>query len=141
MTVGRNARPCGAVEPGLLAILPLLGGQTLTSKQFPDQRARAPAELFRSQSLNPSVAGRLVGGPVLAGTAAQEVEVRALGGLEHVIEVELSVAARERDRGRRPPRPSPRELLVRDVECEAPARDVELDLIAVLDQCQRAADR
>src|SRR3989475_225184 len=74
-----------------------------------------------------------------AALAHEKVEVRALVRLQHVIEVQAPVAARERRLGLFP-FPAPlRELIVRYEELQASLRDVELDLVAVLDQRERAA--
>src|SRR2546426_9692325 len=62
----------------------------------------------------------------------EEVELRALVRLQHVIEIQAPVAARERRLGLLP-FPAPlRELVLRHQELEPSLRDVELDLVAVL---------
>src|SRR5882762_10674446 len=69
-----------------------------------------------------------------AALAGEEVEVRAFVRLQHVIEIQAPVAARERRLGRFP-FPAPlRELLLRNEELEPALRDVELDFVAVLDE-------
>ena len=73
--------------------------------------------------------------------AAQEVEVHALVGLEHVVEEHARVAARRRGRPRGPGGAAARQLLVAHVQRQPSVRHVELDEVAVLDEGERAADR
>ena len=68
----------------------------------------------------------------LARTRLEEVEVAALVGLEHVVEVERAVAAAVVRRARRPLREAPGDLVVRQVEVEPAGVDVEHDRVAVL---------
>src|SRR5438445_5119320 len=75
------------------------------------------------------------------GSSAQEVEVRPLVRLEHVVEEEAAVAARKPGWPWLPRRSAPRELLVTHAERELPLRHLELDLVAVADERQRPADR
>src|SRR5947209_9051902 len=64
-----------------------------------------------------------------AALAHEKVEVRALVRLQHVIEVQAPVAARERRFGLLP-FPAPlRELVLRHQEVEPSLRDVELDFV------------
>src|SRR5712691_13263986 len=63
----------------------------------------------------------------------EEVEIRALVRLQHVIEIQAPVAAFARRFGLLP-FPAPlRELVVRYKQLQPALRDVELDLVAVLD--------
>src|SRR5664280_434699 len=64
-----------------------------------------------------------------AAPADQEVEVDAFVGLQHVIDVELPVAAAERRRRPLPVLHARRELGIADVEMNAPIGHVELDEI------------
>src|SRR5262249_53581098 len=82
-------------------------------------------------------------GHLMAAGPNQEVEVRALVGLHHVVDVQALPApgrgrvAGDRAGGRLPPR----EVLRRDVDVKPPRRDVELDDVAGADQAQRAPGR
>src|SRR5213596_559430 len=70
----------------------------------------------------------------VAALAGEEVEIRALVRLQHVIEIQAPVAALKRRLGLLP-FPSPlRELVVRYEQLQLALRDVELDLVAVLDE-------
>src|SRR5712691_11367318 len=76
-----------------------------------------------------------------AALAHEKVEIRAFVRLQHVIEVQAPVAARERRLGLLP-LPAPlRELILRYEELQPALRDVELDLVAVLDEREGAARR
>src|SRR5262245_66020917 len=71
----------------------------------------------------------------------QKIQVRALVRLQNVVVVELPVAALE-VRLRRLPAPAALcELLLGHEEIELPLLHVERDLVAVLDQRERAAGR
>src|SRR5439155_14229661 len=74
-----------------------------------------------------------------AALADQEVEVGAVVGLQHVVEVKAPVAARERRRGFLPRFLSARELPRWNLQRQFSLRDVELDLVAVFNQSERAA--
>src|SRR2546422_11642179 len=71
--------------------------------------------------------------------AAEVVEVASLVGLQHVIEEQPAVAAREVRRARLPDRLPPRPLLVTDAPRERAPRGVQLDLITVARARQRPA--
>src|SRR6267143_3145035 len=76
-----------------------------------------------------------------AALAHEKVEIRAFVCLQHVVEIPAPVAPRERGL-RLFPFPAPlRELLLRNKELEPALRDVELDFVAVLDECEHAARR
>src|SRR5439155_1518888 len=98
-------------------------GQVVPSKEMaaPGLAVRRPRRVLRANR----------------GSPAQEVEVRPLVRLEHVVEEEAAVAAREPRRPWLPRRSSPRELLTAHAERERPLRHVELDLVAVADERQR----
>src|SRR5881396_396405 len=72
-----------------------------------------------------------------AALAHEKVEIRAFVRLQHVIEIKAPVAARERRLGLFPFSAPLRELLLRNEELEPALRDVELDLVAVLDERER----
>src|SRR5712691_5853355 len=77
----------------------------------------------------------------VAALSREEIEVRAFVRLQHVIEIQAPVAARERRLGLFP-FPAPlRELIVRYEQLQPALRDVELDFVAVLDERERAARR
>src|SRR5467141_266456 len=76
-----------------------------------------------------------------AALAGEEVEVRAFVRLQHVIEVQAPVAALEGRLRRLPFFPTGRKLLLRDEQLQPALRDVELDLVAVFDERERAARR
>src|SRR5262245_65775386 len=69
----------------------------------------------------------------------QEVEVRALIGLEDVVVVEAPVASLERGLGRAPLGTPLLQLAVVDQQFQPALGHVELDLVAVLDQREHAA--
>src|SRR5207245_7237824 len=75
----------------------------------------------------------------VAASPHEEVEIRALVRLQHVIEIQAPVAAFKRRYGLLP-FPAPLcELFVRYEQLQPALRDVELDLVAVLDERERAA--
>src|SRR5689334_13374891 len=69
----------------------------------------------------------------------EEVEVRALVGLEDVVVVEPPVAALERGPGRLPPGFALLQFGIRHMKLQSSFRYVQLDLVAVLDQSEHAA--
>src|SRR4026207_577444 len=71
----------------------------------------------------------------------EEVEIRALMGLEDVVEVKLPVSAIERRRRWLPLRLPVLKFRIGNEELQLALRDVELDAVAVLHQRQRAAGR
>src|SRR5512132_2954141 len=71
--------------------------------------------------------------------ADQEIEVRALVGLQYVIEIELPVASGERCFRFLPFLFSPLNLAGRNQKVQFPLRDIEFNDVAVLDQRQHAA--
>src|SRR5207237_54604 len=70
----------------------------------------------------------------------EEIEVAALVSLEDVLEVEPAVAAAVSGRGRPPLSAAAGQLGVGDVQLEAAAGDVQLDLVAIAHERERAAD-
>ena len=74
-----------------------------------------------------------------AAATDQEIEVAALIGLEHMIEIELLVTARHRRRRRRPGGAARLEFLIGHLDLEAAFGDIEDDHIALLHQRQRTA--
>ena len=75
------------------------------------------------------------------GARLEEVEVAALVGLRHVLLVEHRPAALVAARRRCPGGAAPRELVVVDVQVDAPRRHVERDPVAGRHQRERPADR
>src|SRR5205807_2135852 len=71
---------------------------------------------------------------------AEEIEVAALVGLENVLEVEPAVAAGVGGGGRAPLGATAGQLAFGHVQGEAATGDVQLDLVAVADEGERAAD-
>src|SRR2546426_8858467 len=76
-----------------------------------------------------------------AALADEKIEVGAFARLQHVIEVQLPVAALERRRGQLPVLSSLEENVFRHQEHQPALFDVQLDHVAVLDQRERAARR
>src|SRR5437764_14158711 len=74
-----------------------------------------------------------------AALADEKVEIGAVARLQHVIDVELPVTALERGLGRLPARAARGELAVAYYELQLALRHVELDLVAVAHERQRAA--
>src|SRR3954451_1591653 len=71
--------------------------------------------------------------------ADEEVEIRALVRLQDVVVVEAPVAALERGLGRAPPGTPLVQLTLVDEQFQPALGDIELDLVAVLDQREHAA--
>src|SRR5438105_6525525 len=76
-----------------------------------------------------------------AALADQEVEIDALVGLQHGVDVELRVAALVRRLESLPGFAAARQLGLGHVEMQLSLLDVELDHVAVLNQRQRSARR
>src|SRR6185369_703277 len=74
-----------------------------------------------------------------AALADEEVEVGTLVRLQDVVMVKAPVAALERGLGCLPPGAPLLQLTLADEQLQAALGDVELDLVAVLDQRERAA--
>src|SRR5262245_19677005 len=73
--------------------------------------------------------------------AHEEVEIAALVGLQHTLDIETLIAAARRRLRRGPGLAALAQLLLIDEELEAPSRNVELDHVTVLHQSERAAAR
>src|SRR5205085_8935639 len=76
-----------------------------------------------------------------AALADQEVEVGAVARLQHMVDVELPVAALEWRFGRLPTGAALLQLTLAHQELQLALRDVQLDLVAVAHERQRAARR
>src|SRR5262245_44645583 len=72
--------------------------------------------------------------------AGEEVEIAAFVGLADMGGEHGAVAAKIARRRWLPGRTAAVELLLAHVQMDAPRRDVDLDLVTVLDECQRTAD-
>jgi len=70
----------------------------------------------------------------------EEIEIAALVGLRHVLEVERSETARVMRLGRRPGRLSRREFRIADRERQLARRNVDLDQVAVANEGERTSD-
>src|SRR5437868_14475192 len=91
------------------------------------------SELQRSSSVR-------LASDLVSSTAYKKIEVRALIGLLDVIDVQPAVSARRNDRLRRTPRRTPSaQLRVVNIEVQTPRVDVQLDRVAIADECERAA--
>src|SRR5258708_31809932 len=121
--------------------LPKLQIQFQSNDRFGSEAAIASASGELPESWLGTVGTALVVVPrhEVAAFPNEEIEVRALVRLQHVIEIKTPVAARERRLGLLPfPAPLPRLLLWHE-QLQTPLGDVQLDEIAVFHQRERAA--
>src|SRR5437879_5000990 len=114
------------------------GGRTVGDSGIDTQRmARGPQ--YTSYQLSVISSLVVVARHEGAALAGEKVEVCAFVRLQHVIEIEAPVPARQRRLGLFP-FPAPlRELIVRYEQLQPALCDVELDLVAVLDEREHAA--
>src|SRR5262245_49287628 len=69
----------------------------------------------------------------------QEIEIGSPIRLTHMLHIQICVTSARHDRSRRPPCLSTAyELFVAYLQLQLPRRHIELDHVAVLDECQRA---